>query len=498
MIWLLISVVLLIVLIFFRIDILLVAPIVSVFLCLVSGLDVVDTLAEGFMPAFATFAKNNFLIFMTSAMFARAMQDTGMAASIARGISSKLGPRFAIPCVFFVSALLTYGGVSLFVVVFVVYPIALQLFKEANITRIIIPGAIAAGAFTWAAFCLPGSPQAGPIVATQNLGTNLMVLPWLGVVCAIFMCAMQLVFMNYLHKQTTGEEVTALLVGSDVAELVDTLIAYGADKVIVAENENLKSYSGRPYQKVVAEITAKYKPSIFIFPATAQGRDLAPRVMCTLGTGLTADAVDLGFDDEGAFVQTTPAFGGSLLAHIAIPELRPQMVTVRAHVFDALEPDFSRKGEIIVETVDVEADSDYEVLSVQEKVKNGVAIHEAEVLVAGGRGIKKEEDLDQLRELANLIGGEIACSRPLVDDGWLDHSLQIGQSGTTVKPKFILNVGISGSTQYVVGMEKAQTIATINTYGGAELFDVSQYGVVADYAAIIPAIIEEIKARKES
>ena len=148
--------------------------------------------------------------------------------------------------------------------------------------------------------------------------------------------------------------------------------------------------------------------------------------------------------------------------------------------------------------MEVEADSDYEVLSVQEKVKNGVAIHEAEVLVAGGRGIKKEEDLDELRELANLIGGEIACSRPLVDDGWLDHSLQIGQSGTTVKPKFILNVGISGSTQYVVGMEKAQTIATINTYGGAELFDVSQYGVVADYAAIIPAIIEEIKARKES
>lgn len=187
-------------------------------------------------------------------------------------------------------------------------------------------------------------------------------------------------------KQTTGEEVTALLVGSDVAELADTLIAYGADKVIVAENENLKSYSGRPYQKVVADITAKYKPSIFIFPATAQGRDLAPRVMCTLGTGLTADAVDLGFDDEGAFVQTTPAFGGSLLAHIAIPELRPQMVTVRAHVFDALEPDFSRKGEVIVETVEVEADSDYEVLSVQEKVKNGVAIHEAEVLVAGGRG----------------------------------------------------------------------------------------------------------------
>lgn len=143
-----------------------------------------------------------------------------MAASIARGISSKLGPRFAIPCVFFVSALLTYGGVSLFVVVFVVYPIALQLFKEANITRIIIPGAIAAGAFTWAAFCLPGSPQAGPIVATQNLGTNLMVLPWLGVVCAIFMCAMQLVFMNYLHKSAVKKGL-----GFEADEKTEALIS---------------------------------------------------------------------------------------------------------------------------------------------------------------------------------------------------------------------------------------------------------------------------------
>ncbi len=297
-------------------------------------------------------------------------------------------------------------------------------------------------------------------------------------------------------KETIGEEVTAVLMGQDVAGLADSLIAYGADKVIVAEHANLKVYSARPYQKVAVELVNKYKPSIFIFPATAQGRDLAPRVMCTLGTGLTADAVDLGFDDEGAFVQTTPAFGGSLLAHIAIPELRPQMVTVRAHVFDAREPDFSRKGEVIVETVEVDADPDYEVLSVEPIVKNGVAIHEAEVLVAGGRGIKNEEDLAQLRELASLIGGELACSRPLVDDGWLDHSLQIGQSGTTVKPKFILNIGISGSVQYMVGMQKAQTIATINTYDRAELFDITQYGVVADYAKIVPAIIDEIKARK--
>jgi len=298
-------------------------------------------------------------------------------------------------------------------------------------------------------------------------------------------------------KKVTGEEITAVLMGHEVASLAETLIAHGADKVIVAEHENLKNYSARPYQKVLAELCTKYKPSIFIFGATTIGRDVAPRVMCSLGTGLTADAVDLGFDEEGAFVQTTPAFGGSLLAHIAIPELRPQMVTVRAHVFDVAEPDTGKTGEIIREEVSVEADADYEVIEAIEKVKTGIAINEAEVLVAGGRGIKSEEDVGMLRELADLLGGEVACSRPLSDVGWLDHDLQIGQSGTTVKPKFILNVGISGSVQYIVGMEKAESIATINTYDRAELFGISNYGAVADYSKLVPEIIAEIKRRKQ-
>lgn len=291
--------------------------------------------------------------------------------------------------------------------------------------------------------------------------------------------------------------MTAVLLGCGVSGLADTLAAHGADKVILAEHENLKDYSARPYQKVLAGLCEKYKPSIFIFGATAQGRDLAPRVMCSLGTGLTADAVDLGFDGEGAFVQTTPAFGGSLLAHIAIPELRPQMVTVRAHVFDVPEADESRKAEIIRETVSVEADPDYQVLELKEKTNAGVSINDAEILVAGGRGVKSQADLDMLRELAALIGGELACSRPLVDEGWLDHSLQIGQSGTTVKPKFILNVGISGSVQYMVGMQKAEKIVTVNTYDRADLFAVSHYGAVADYSKLLPAVIAEIKRRKQ-
>jgi electron transfer flavoprotein alpha subunit len=297
-------------------------------------------------------------------------------------------------------------------------------------------------------------------------------------------------------KSILGEPVTAVVAGDRVAHLAETLIAHGADTVIAAENENLSSYSARPYEKVLSELCRKYKPSIFIFAATAQGRDLAPRVMCSLGTGLTADAVELGVDDEGTFVQTTPAFGGSLLAHISIPELRPQMVTVRAHVFDPLPADSARKGQVIVEVVAAERDSCYEVLEEVPKTSSGVAINDAEVLVSGGRGIKSQADLEALRTLASLMGGELACSRPLVDVGWLDHELQIGQSGTTVKPKFILNVGISGSVQYMVGMQKSEAVASINTYDRADILAISHYAAIADYSKLIPAIIDEIKARK--
>lgn len=298
-------------------------------------------------------------------------------------------------------------------------------------------------------------------------------------------------------KAAVNEDITAVLAGCGIAGLAPELIAHGADRVIVIENPNLANYSTRPFQKAVAEVTAKYKPSIFIFPATVQGRDLAPRVMCQLGTGLTADAIELGFDEDGTFVQTTPAFGGVLFAHISIPECRPQMVTVRAHVFDPLPPDPARKGEVILEKVEVEADPDYEVLEVMPQSFEGKPIHEAEVLVAGGRGIKSEEDIGLLRELAGLLGGEIACSRPLFEQGWLDYRLQIGQSGATVKPKFILNVGISGSIQYVIGMQKSGTVASINTSPRADIFSVSQYGAICDYRTLLPAIIEEIKARKK-
>lgn len=292
------------------------------------------------------------------------------------------------------------------------------------------------------------------------------------------------------------DAVVAVLLGSGVAGLAPTLFAYGAEKVIVAENDALAQYSARPYEKALVQLCEKRKPSIFLFAASVQGRDVAPRVMCSLRTGLTADAIDLNVDEEGTFVQTTPNFGGNILSHIAIPEKRPQMVTVHPRVFEPFEPKEGATGELITETVDVEPDSDYVVVESTKKVYDGKPIDECDVLVAGGRGIKSEEDLEQLRKLAGLIGGELACSRPLCDCGWMPHEEQIGQSGTTVKPKFILNVAISGSVQYLAGMQNAGCIMSINHTASAPIYDVSHYGAVIDYRKLIPAVIDEIERRK--
>ncbi len=297
-------------------------------------------------------------------------------------------------------------------------------------------------------------------------------------------------------KLGQGDEIVAVLLGSGVSELAQTLFAYGAEKVIIAEHEALAVYSARPYEKALVQLCERRKPSIFLFAASVIGRDVAPRVMCSLRTGLTADAIDLDVDEDGTFVQTTPNFGGNILSHIAIPEKRPQMVTVHPRVFEPFEPVDGASGELITETVEVEPDDCYELLETTMKPVEGKPIDECEVLVSGGRGVREQADLEKLAELAELLGGELACSRPLCDNGWLPHPKQIGQSGTTVKPKFILNVAISGSVQYLSGMQKSDCIMSINHTDTAPIYDVSHYGAVTDYRKLIPALIDEIKRRK--
>ncbi len=297
-------------------------------------------------------------------------------------------------------------------------------------------------------------------------------------------------------KAHTGEEITAVLLGHEVSGISSELFAYGADQVIVAENPALASYSARPYQTALTQLAEKYMPSIILYAATSLGRDLAPRMMVSLKTGLTADAIDLGFDQDEVFYQTTPAYGGSILAHIVILESRPQMATVRPMMFEPIQPREGASGKLITETVSVDADADYEVLATAPKQDTGDSIEGAQVIVAGGRGIKEASDLDSLKELAELLGGKLASSRPLVDNGWLPHEKQIGQSGATIKPKYIFNIAISGSVQYQVGMQNAGCVISINHTKGAPIFDISHYGAVADYKTVIPALVEEIKRRK--
>lgn len=292
------------------------------------------------------------------------------------------------------------------------------------------------------------------------------------------------------------DTVTAVLLGKDVTGLADTLFSYGAETVIVVDNPNLETYSPRPYAKVLTALSEKYKPSVFLFPASPTGRDVSPRVMCNLRTGLTADAIDLDVDEDGVFVQTTPNYGGSILSHIVILEKRPQMVTVHPMVFAPIDPVPGAKGELIVEDMDIEPDNDYVLLETSLKKCEGKPISDCDVLVAGGRGVKTEEELAMLTELADLIGGGVACSRPLSDCGFMPHETQIGQSGTMVKPKLIVNCAISGSVQYLAGMQSAGCIISINHTTGAPIYDVSHFGAVADFSKLIPAVIEEIKARK--
>lgn len=296
-------------------------------------------------------------------------------------------------------------------------------------------------------------------------------------------------------KAHNGEEISAVLLGAAVEELTQELITFGADKVILAEHENLANYSARPYQQALTQLAEKHRPSIILYAATTLGCDLAPRMMVSLKTGLTADAIDLSYDEDGVFCQTTPAYGGTIMAHIAIPEKRPQMATVRTKLFTPLEADPSRKGEVIRECVAVDKEEAFQVLKMEKKQAAGIPLDQAKLIVSGGRGIKNEQQLALLNELASLLNGTVASSRPLVEDGFLPHSRQIGQSGETVKPDVIFNIGISGSTQYMIGMRDAGCIISINKDKNARIFDISDYGAVADLKTLVPAVIAEVKKR---
>ena len=291
-----------------------------------------------------------------------------------------------------------------------------------------------------------------------------------------------------------GTELCAILCGSDIAGLADELIAYGADKVYVADAPELLNYTTDGYSKVINDAIKEYKPEIVLYGATHIGRDLAPCLAVKANTGLTADCTVLEIDPEDKKIkQTRPAFGGNLMATIVCPNTRPQMSTVRPGVMQKAEYDATRKGEVVkLDVKFAEGDIRTKVIEIVKNAGETVSLTDAEVIVAGGMGLGNEEGFKLLQQLADKLGGVVAATRACVDAGWIDHSYQVGQTGTTVKPRIYFACGISGAIQHVAGMQDSDYIIAINKNESAPIFEVADYGIVGDLYKVIPAIIEEL------
>ncbi len=299
-------------------------------------------------------------------------------------------------------------------------------------------------------------------------------------------------------SKVTKQPVYALMIGSDLGDSVNRLLHYGVDKVFVYDNPAFKDFKIEPYTNAFCDFIEKVKPSSILVGATNLGRQLAPRVAARRRAGLTADCTVLEMKENTDLVQIRPAFGGNIMAQIVSPETRPQFCTVRYKVFNEPSPSVEPSGEIInLEIDETKLKSDIEVISYTEKPK-GIDISEADVIVAVGRGAMSESMREMAKELADLLGGMVACTRPLVESNILGAKHQIGLSGRTVKPKFMICLGISGSVQFAAGMKSSDCIVAINTDKKAPIFDVAHYGIVGDVNEIVPQLISRIKEGKQN
>lgn len=308
-----------------------------------------------------------------------------------------------------------------------------------------------------------------------------------------------------------NEEVTAVLIGHDVKGLADKLAEYGADKVIVVDDPELKEYRTEPYAHALSSVINEFKPEIVLVGATAIGRDLGPTVSARVATGLTADCTVLEIGDfplvaipgkeaeqkHNQLLMTRPAFGGNTIATIACPDNRPQMATVRPGVMQKIEPIVGAKANVIEYNPGFTPNNRYvEIKEIVKAVSDTVDIMDAKILVSGGRGVGSPENFKILEDLAEALGGTVSCSRAVVDSGWKPRDLQVGQTGKTVRPNLYIACGISGAIQHTAGMEESDIIIAINKDEDAPIFSVADYGIVGDLNKIVPQLTEAIKAAK--
>lgn len=345
-----------------------------------------------------------------------------------------------------------------------------------------------AGAVTWADETKPGVDKAawrGVAVYAERRGSGLHPV------------TLELLGKARELAAVTGHPVYALLIGNGVTPLANELLHYGADRVFVYDDPAFQSFTVSPYANAFYDFIQSVQPSSILVGATNLGRSLAPKVAARCDTGLTADCTILEMKENTDLVQIRPAFGGNIMAQIVTPNVRPQFCTVRYKIFSAPVRQAQPSGEIVrMDVTKLMRVSRMEALALTEKPKE-IDISEADVIVACGRGVKSQADLALANELATLLHAQLACTRPLIEAGWMDPRRQIGLSGRTVKPKLIITLGVSGSVQFAAGMKGAELIVSVNSDPAASIFDIAHIGVVGDLYEIVPKLIAHIREDAE-
>lgn len=292
-----------------------------------------------------------------------------------------------------------------------------------------------------------------------------------------------------------GTDLAGVLIGYQVRHLVDQLFEYGADCVYVYDQPIFQHYRTEPYLAAMLDCCQTYKPEVILYGATSEGKDLASAVATDLPTGLTADTTLLDIEeDTGLLLASRPAFGGNIMATILCKKYRPQMATVRPKVMKALRPEPGRKGKIIERQIGLnEEEIRTKVLEIVKENTKKVRLDEAEIIVAGGKGLGSKEGFQLIHQLADVLGAAVGASRDVVEAGWIDYPHQVGQTGVTVTPKIYFAIGISGAIQHVVGMKNSELIIAINKDPNAPIFQNCHYGIVGDAFEIVPLLINGFK-----
>ena len=298
--------------------------------------------------------------------------------------------------------------------------------------------------------------------------------------------------------EASGDKVVAVLVGNDIDDAVKAAVSYGAEQVITVSGGDFADYSLEGYTFALQQLVEKYKPAAFLFGATSNGRELAPRLAARLKTGVTADCIGIEAGDSNAIQWTRPVYSGRMLSVVECAEARPQIGTVRPGIFKRGEPDASLTAEVIKEDVSVPADAVRTsiVEKISEAAEGAVKLEDAEIIVSGGRGLGKPENFSLVKDLADALGGVVGASRAAVDAGWINHVHQVGQTGKTVGPKLYIACGISGAIQHLAGMSGSDVIIAVNRDPDAPIFEITDYGIVGDLKEVLPAFTAAVKKLK--